>query len=284
MPGEGVVRGDTTDPSGWADQLEGVQVVVHTAAIVTMAGDPDRFWRVNVLGTRRVLEAAAAAGVARAVVLSSIVAYGFDIEGEVDETWPVRTSGAPYVDTKVATEQVALQMHASGAIDTVVVRPGDVYGPSSPPWTLAPVEELRRGRAFLPTGQGRLNPIYIDDLVDALASAIVVPGATGQVLNVTAGQPVSPLDFFTHYARMLGLAPPRQLPLSVLGPAAEAMGRVDRLRGRESHLSAFTMRYLARRGVVSGARAREILGWEPRVDLDEGFRRTEAWLHETGII
>ncbi|MDX1620163.1 MAG: NAD-dependent epimerase/dehydratase family protein [Nitriliruptorales bacterium] len=284
QPGPGVVRGDTTDPSGWSEQLDGVDVVVHTAAIVTFAGDEERFWRTNVLGTRRVLEAAAAADVRRAVVISSVVVYGFDIDGVVDEAWPVRPNGSPYVDTKVATEQVALQAHAAGEIDVVVIRPGDVYGPASPAWTLSPISELRRGRAAVPSGDGVLNLIYIDDLVAALDRAVTVPEAAGQVLNVTGGEVVSPLRFFSHYARMLGTSPPRSLPAAVLRPAAAGLRRVDELRGHDTDLSAFAIDYLTRPARISNARARRVLGWEPQVSLDEGMRRTESWLHETGII
>ncbi|MDX1658747.1 MAG: NAD-dependent epimerase/dehydratase family protein [Nitriliruptorales bacterium] len=284
QPSSGVVRGDTTDPSGWSEELDGVDVVVHTAAIVTFAGDEEHFWRTNVLGTRRVLEAATAAGVRRAVVISSVVVYGFDVHGVVDETWPVRPNGSPYVDTKVATEQVALQAHAAGDIDVVVIRPGDVYGPASPAWTLSPISELRRGRAAVPSGDGVLNLIYIDDLVTALDRAVTVPEAAGQVLNVTGGDVVSPQRFFGHYARMLGTRPPRSLPASVLRPAAAGLRRIDELRGHDTDLSAFAIDYLTRPARISNGRARRTLNWEPEIHLDEGMARTEAWLHDTGII
>ena len=66
------------------------------------------------------------------------------------EDHPIRPNGVPYVDTKVASEQVVLQAHAAGELACTVVRPGDVYGPGSRPWTFWPVEELARGRLLLP--------------------------------------------------------------------------------------------------------------------------------------
>lgn len=280
--GAEVVTGDTTEPSTWAQHLHGVDAVVHTAAIVTFDGDRDEFWRVNVLGTRRVLDAAAAAGVPRVVVLSSVVVYGFEGEGEIDESRPIRPNGSPYVDTKIATEQVALQTYAAGELEVVVVRPGDVYGPGSPPWTLAPLAELRRGRRGIPRGGGLLNPIFVDDLVEGLVAACSRPDAAGQVLNLTAGA-VPTRAYFRRLGEMVGTTPV-ELPAAVLRPAAGLLRRVDELRGRETHLSAFTIDYLARRLEVSNARARRVLGWEPRIDLDEGTRRTENWLRATGTI
>src|SRR4029077_611887 len=77
-PGRGIVAGRVEEPSGWAEALQGCDLVVHTAAVVSFAGDEAEFGRANGLGTRRVLEPAAAAGVARFVHLSSVTAFGFD--------------------------------------------------------------------------------------------------------------------------------------------------------------------------------------------------------------
>ncbi|MFC0040773.1 NAD-dependent epimerase/dehydratase family protein [Actinomadura rayongensis] len=115
VPGPGVVPGDITRPGVWQDGLKGADAVVHTAAIVSNAAGMDAQWRVNTVGTRRVLDAAVRAGVPRFVLLSSVRAFsdtGFP-DG-VTEDHPVRPDGNPYVDTKIACEQVALQAHAAG--------------------------------------------------------------------------------------------------------------------------------------------------------------------------
>ena len=78
-----------------------------TAARVSFGSRLERFWQANVAGTRRVLDAAVAAGAGRFVQLSSVVAFGFDFPDGVDERHPVRPNGVPYVDLpKVASEQV----------------------------------------------------------------------------------------------------------------------------------------------------------------------------------
>ena len=132
----------------WADALAGVDTVVHTAAIVSTVAPIDKAWEVNVLGTRKVLDAAIAAGVGRFVHLSSVAAYGFDFPENVDETYPVRVSGglSSYTDTKVNSEQVVLAAHAAGEIECVVVRPCDVYGPGSV-WIREPLALVKSGSA-----------------------------------------------------------------------------------------------------------------------------------------
>ena len=107
-PARFVVAGDIVDPSPWQAQLEGCAVVVHTAAVVSNAVPAVQQWQINVLGTRRVIEAAARAKVGRVVHLSSVRAYGdLGFPDTVEESWPLRPDGHAYVDTKVASEAVA---------------------------------------------------------------------------------------------------------------------------------------------------------------------------------
>ena len=88
--------------------------MLHTAARVSFGSGLERFWHANVAGTRHALDAAVAAGARRFLHLSSVTVFGFDFPDGVDERHPVRPNGVPYVDTKVASEQVVLQAHAEG--------------------------------------------------------------------------------------------------------------------------------------------------------------------------
>ncbi len=171
-----IVAGDVTEPGEWVDGLVGADLVIHTAALVSNAAALADGWRVNVGGTRRVVEAAAAAGVGRLVHFSSAAVYGHHRAGRVDEHEPVRLSGAVYGDTKIASEQVVLQAHAAGEISATIVRPSDVYGPGSRPWTILPVQMLRARQVLLPAhGTGSFVPVYVDDLVDGVVAAAPPP-------------------------------------------------------------------------------------------------------------
>jgi nucleoside-diphosphate-sugar epimerase len=284
-PGDGIVRGDITEPGAWQAQAARCELVVHTAAVVGMYSSPAGYWETNVRATRLALDAAVAGGAKRFLHLSSIVVHGFDFEGEVDEAAPVRPNGVHYVDTKIASEQVVLAAHAAGEIDCTIVRPGDVYGPRSRPWTTEPVRLLKARSLVLPAGgRGIHSPVYVDDLVAGIELAATFPEAAGRIFILTGPEHVSIGEFFGRYSRMLGIGAPRTAPAALARNAARAIDAAARMRGRRSEVTAAAVDYLMRRGTYSTARAREVLGYAPRHDLDAGMARTEDWLRAENLL
>ena len=128
--GAAFVEADITDREALGAALDQASLVVHTAAQVRDWGSMDEFVRVNVAGTANVLDAGAEAGADRVVHISSVVVYGYESRSEQDERAHRRTHGVPYIDTKSASDRLACR---GGAL---VIRPGDVYGPGTVPWTL----------------------------------------------------------------------------------------------------------------------------------------------------
>ena len=282
-PSIGVVLGSTTDPSGWAHHLDGVDAIIHTAAIVSMVASHDDAWKVNVLGTRRTIEAAAKAGVRRFVHLSSIMAYGFDYPDGVDETYPVRVNGCSYTDSRVTSEAVVMTAHAAGEVDATVVRPGDVIGPGSI-WVRGPIEMARKGQMVLPAGgSGVFTPIYLDNLVDAILLTLGTPAASGQVFTLSDGYGVACRDYFGRLADMAG-GRVRTLPTPVAVSVSRGAGALLRRLGQKNELSAATMLMLARTGVYSNEKARHLLGFEPQVGYDEAMSRIEVWARDEGLV
>jgi 2-alkyl-3-oxoalkanoate reductase len=283
-PGPNVTTGDVSRPGAWTNVLEGADLVVHAAAMVIESGDTATFWRVNVEGTRTVLEEAARAGVGRVLHLSSKVVHGREFLDGVDEAGPVRMTGNPYTDTKVSSEHQALMAAASGRVPVTIIRPGDVYGPHSGPWTIRPVQAMRQGIFVLfQGGRGIISPTYVDDVVDGGLAAALHPDGAGEIFHITGGVGVEASEFFGHYAGMLD-RPLRSIP----GPAASVLaGPVDvisRTLGRRSPFSPRTLEYLTHPGTYSIAKAQQMLGWEPKVSLEEGMARTRTWLIETGLV
>lgn len=276
---------DITSPGNWQGHAEGCDLVIHTAAVVGMYSSPEGYWETNVVAPRHVMDAAIAAGAKRFVHLSSIVVFGFDFEGVVDERSPVRPNGVHYVDTKIASEQVVLEAHAEGEIPCTIVRPGDVYGPGSRPWTVEPVRLLKAKQLILPDrGRGLHSPVYVDDLVDGIVRASTTPEAEGRVFILTGAEQPTIGEFFGRYCRMLGIDGPRTAPTRVVREVARAMDLAAKVRGRRSEATAAAIDYFTRRGSYSIARAREVLGYEPAHDLDAGMRKTEEWLQAEGLI
>jgi len=279
----GVLAGDTVHPESWAQALTGVEAVVHTAAIVSNAARLDDAWRVNVLGTRRVIEASAAAGVRRFLHLSSIMAFGFDFPDGVDETYPVRVCGHSYPDTRVNSEAVVLAAHAAGEIDATIVRPGDVFGPGSV-WVREPLARARARQVVLPAGgRGLLSLIHVDNLVDGILLALASPAASGRVFTLTDGYTVTCREYFGRLAALVG-AGVHTLPTSVAAPLTATAGVLLRRAGRPNELSRASMLMLSRTGTYSNLRARNELGFRPRVGYDQGMAQVEAWARCEGLV
>ena len=276
-PAAGIVAGDVAREGDWQRHAAGCDLVVHTAAVVSLRlTRPGEVWRANVLGTKHALDAAIAGGASRFLHISSVTVFGFAFPDGVDERYAVRPTGVPYADTKIASEQLVLQAHAEGRIPCTIVRPGDVYGPRSRAWAVIPVTLIRSRRFVLPSGgRGIFSPVYVDDLVAGMIAAARTPAAAGNVLTLSGGIGVPNRDFFGRYADALGMRLPT-LP----APLARAAARV----ARDPDVNPRAVDYMLRTGTYSIARARELLGWSPEVGVDEGMERTLAWLREAGLV
>ena len=280
-----VIAGDVSRPEEWQSVLNGCDLVIHTAAIVTNNVAREEAWRVNVLGTRRVLDAAIQAGAKRFVHVSSLAAMRFNVEDKADESAPVMPTGNPYVDTKIASEHVVLAAHAKGEIPCTLIRPADVYGPGSRPWTVIPVQMIQKGLFLLPAnGQGIFRAIFIDDLVNGIMLAAEKDEASGQIFILGGEVATTCETFFGYYYRMLGKGKPRTMSTSAAVTIAEAGRMVFKLLGKPTELGRGAMEMLSKKSTVSNQKAHGVLGWYPQVDLEEGMRRTEVWLREQKIL
>ncbi|MSX02007.1 MAG: SDR family NAD(P)-dependent oxidoreductase [Actinobacteria bacterium] len=270
---------DVRDAAAVEAELDGVQGLIHTAAIVGDWGSMEDFIDVNVRGTCAVLDAAEAAGVTRVVHLSSVASFGYEFPFDLPEDASPRATGAPYADTKATSDWVARRRGAA------VVRPGDVYGPGSIPWTVRPVQAIESGAFALPgKGDALMTLVYVDDLVDCVLRALVTEAAAGQAVTAWDGTPVTTAEFFGRYAQMLGQEKVRTAPLPLLELFALGSELVARARGKQPTVSREAIRYVSRKAAYPNRRATELLGWEPKVDFDEGMRRTESWLRAEGLI
>jgi nucleoside-diphosphate-sugar epimerase len=273
-------RCDITDPVQTRSALADRELVVNTAGIVREYGPREEFVAVNVDGVRNVIDAAEAAGADRVVHLASVAMWGWDFDEQFSEDEPPRPSGSPYFDTKGESELVARERGAT------VVRPGDVYGPGSIQWAVRPLEALRRRLLVLPArGEGIITPVYVDDLVDAVVRALTMPEGADRAFTVWDGRPVTTREFWMNYARMLGRDSVPRAPIGAVMPLAIVQEQVARLARRPPAVTPAALRYLSRRAPYpEPRRARELLGWEPKVSLEEGMRRTEEWFRAEGML
>jgi nucleoside-diphosphate-sugar epimerase len=286
--GVSIARGDLTDPSSLAAAVEGASHVFHCGALVTDWATTKEIAAVNVAGTRNLLEASANAGVARFIHLSTTDVYGYPDRPGVDETYNGSRFRNWYAQSKLEAEAQVRRAEARGGLATVILRPATVYGPGSKE-VVGEIAKAIRGRHMLLIDGGRpvAGLCFVENLIDAALLARRHKAAPGNAFNVTDGLPITWRQFTDDLAAGLG-APRVRLSLPyrsayLVGLALEEGYRL--LRGATgltlpALLSRQAVQVLGKSQDFSNHKARELLGWSPRVSYAEGLQATITWLHD----
>jgi nucleoside-diphosphate-sugar epimerase len=274
-------QGEITDLSLLHRFSVGLERVYHTAAIVQESGAWADFIRVNVLGADSAALAAKAAGAREFVHFSSVMVHGFDFPDGVTEDGQLDPADNPYCATKILSEEAVLRHHEPGRFDVYIIRPGDVYGPGSLPWTLRPIEMMRRNRwMYVDGARSIFNHVYIDNLLDGV-DLVLDKRASGTPFIITDGARTTAAEFFSHYERMLHKRPFPSLPRALALPLGTLAGTALRALGLPAEVNREAVRYMSRRHAYGIAKVQS-LGYQPAVSLEEGMRRTQAWLEDFG--
>lgn len=269
-----VAVGDIGPRTDWRAALAGVDRVVHLAARAHVTSDQSadplfEFRKVNVEGTLALARQAAAAGVQRVVFVSSIGVNGIRSERPFSETdTPVPVE--PYAISKLEAEEGLMRLARQTGMEVVILRPPLVYGPDAPGNFGRLLKAVRRG-VPLPLGAVRNNRrslVALDNLVDLIAICIDYPAAANQVFLAGDGEDLSTSELLRRMAAAMG-KPDRLLPVPenwlVLG--FRLLGKGDLAQRLCGSLQ------------VDISKAREQLGWNPPVSVDEGLRKaTGAFL------
>lgn len=198
-----MIAGDVTDFESVCRAARGCDVVFNCA--YDFAGDREEQKRSSLQGARSVGEAVLAEGVRRMVHLSTFSVYAPTQDGDLTETCPWPKSKHYYVSIKRETERLLMQMHKAKGLPVVVLQPTLVYGPFSPHWTVAMMQQLTNGIVPLVNGgTGYCNPIYIDDLVEAMILAASRPDVLGEAFLISGEKPVTWRDFYSAFETIIG--------------------------------------------------------------------------------
>ncbi len=262
--------------TNWSSALAGIDCVIHCAARAHVMHETEAhalaaYRSVNVGGSRRLAEQAAAQGVRRLVYLSSIKVNGETTNGLPRPFGARNNEGGfdtpspedPYGVSKWEAEQALWAVAASTGLEVVVVRPPLVYGPGAK-CNLARLLKLVRSGVPLPLGavHNRRSLIGIDNLVDLLIQCVEHPLAAGQTLFASDGEDVSTPELLRHMAAGLGRSArlmPVPLPLLRLaGRMINKQAEVERLVGSLE---------------IDSRQTRQLLNWTPPVSVSEGIRR-----------
>lgn len=270
------------NPTALLEVAGGCDVVVHLAALAHQTGSAAigqaaEFERVNVESTRLLAQSAGRLGLRRFVFLSSVAAVCSQSEVEVDEQTAARPD-SDYGRSKLLAE-VALQEELRGALtDWCILRPPLVYGPGNPGNMGRLLGLIGRGLP-LPLGaiRNRRSFIFIDNLVDALATVIRWPGELRSVFFLSDGSDFSTPQLIAALAGATG-RPARLLnvPVGLLRLLGRAGDLIERLAGVTSPIDSYSVDRLVGSMPVSGALFSRTFNWQAPVDRTAAIRRTGA--------
>ena len=270
--------GDLTDPDSVRHAVAGCEVVYHIAATYREAGQSDAaYTRVNVDGTRHVLEAALAAGVRRVVHCSTGGVHGHIANPPADENASF-APGDVYQQTKLEAERLAADVGRRSSLEVVIVRPIGIYGPGDTRF-LKMFRGIARGRfPMLGSGEVYYHLTFIDDLVRGIELAGTVPGAAGREYLLAGPEYTTLNELAETIAAELGVRPPwirfPVWPVWIAGAVCEA---ICVPLGVEPPLYRRRVDFYRKSRAFTTARARRELGYNPTIDLRTGIRRTAQW-------
>ena len=258
-------QADVLDTDAVTELARGATHIVHCAAIAgvdTVLESPVRTMRVNVIGTYNVLEAAIATqdSVERLIDFSTSEIFGthaYNVrEGQVSTIGSVGEARWTYAVSKLAGEHMAHAYHDELGLPAVTVHPFNIFGPGQIGGGAirAFIEAGLAGRDLTIHGDGSQIRAwtYVTDMVAGVLLCLEDPAAVGQAFNI--GNPRGAVTIF------------------------DLAQRIKRLTGAAGEIVFQPLHYAdVELRIPNVKKAREVLGWEPRVELDEGLSRTIAW-------
>lgn len=258
-----ILAGDITDRDSVRAAVKGCGTVFHLAALIAIPYSyqaPRSYVRANIEGTLNVMQAALETGARRVLNTSTSEVYGTARFVPITEEHPLQGQ-SPYSASKIGADKMAEAFAASYELEVVTVRPFNTFGPRQSMRAVIPTiitqclrgDEVRLG-AVTPTRD--LN--FVQNTVEGFCAAALSPNAAGQVINFGSGREISIGDLAVLIGKMLG-------------KDIRVMCEQERLRPSKSEVE---------RLLACNAKAKALLGWEPRVSLEEGLEKTLAWLQE----
>jgi nucleoside-diphosphate-sugar epimerase len=276
---------DLTDAAAVAAAAQGCEVVYHIAATYREAGQGDAaYTRVNVDGTRHVLEGALSAGSRRVVHCSTGGVHGHIEHPPANETAPY-APGDVYQRTKLEAEELARSFASRHRLEVVIARPIGIYGPGDLRF-LKMFRGIARGRfPMLGSGEVFYHLTYVDDLVRGFALCGQMPAAAGRTYILAGPEYTTLNELVGLIAAELGVQPPRlHLPVWPVWIAGALCELVCVPFGINPPLFRRRVDFYRKSRAFDTTRAREELGYNPTVDLRTGIHRTAAWYRAQGLL
>lgn len=256
-----IFPGDVRDPNGVRRAVAGMDAVFHLAALIGIPfsyHSPDLYIDTNVKGTLNILQACRDHDVGRVLVTSTSEVYGTARYVPIDELHPLQGQ-SPYSASKIGADKIAESFHLSFGLPVITARPFNTYGPRQSARAVIPtiITQILAGNRRIKLGS--LSPTrdlnYVEDTCRGFLALANCDEAIGKTVNIGSGQEISVGDLAGMIIRLMGTD-------TGIGAAEE------RIRPKESEVE---------RLLCGNRFIKELTGWQPKVSLEEGLRRTINW-------
>jgi nucleoside-diphosphate-sugar epimerase len=277
-----VVRSDLSNRAALREAVAHVTDIFHCAACSTDWAPKQAYLDANVIGTQNLLAAVQQAPrLHRFLHVSTTDIYGYP-QIPCTEEHPFVDADLPYNQTKGQAEAAVWKAHQEHGIPITIIRPATIYGPRGKDFTREIAMLLRqRLMAYIDTGTSPGGFTYVDSVVQAMLDAAASTHTIGQAYNIARGTGATWEQYVSLFAEQLGVKPPWiNLPFSAamaLAGILETFHGCLRLRGRPL-LTRHAVYLLGRNQEFPIAKAKSNFGFSPKISLEEGIRRSVAWL------
>jgi nucleoside-diphosphate-sugar epimerase len=283
--GAEVVLGSVTDEEVVRRAVDGAEIVHHLAAAFREMNVPDsHYWQVNVQGTHNVLEASLAQGVRKFIYCSTCGVHGNIDHPPGGEDAPIQPADY-YQRTKYEAEPLVREFHQRG-LPSVILRPAAIYGPGDPERFLMIFRRVARG-TFPMFGDGRTyyHPLYVDNLVDAFVRAMANGVGDGEAYLIADDQYLEIEELVKRVGRALGVdVKIPHYPVWPVVAAGHVVEKACRPFGITPPIFPRRVDWYRQNRAFKIDKARRELGYEPKVGIDEGLRRTADWYRQEGYL
>ncbi|MFQ5952795.1 MAG: NAD-dependent epimerase/dehydratase family protein [Candidatus Omnitrophota bacterium] len=274
--------GELIDPDSLKKALEGVDIVYHSAALADEWVSPEAAYKVNVEGTKNLLEAAKEKGVKRFIFVSSLAVLGMRDHHGTPADSPCCKSGDPYIDTKIDSEKMTLDYYKTYGLPVTVVRPGFVFGPRDKKFIPRILEKLKENKfIFVGSGKNKINAVYIENLINAISSAANSDQTIGQAYNVTNDSGMDIESFIYTITDVWNIKKPtKHIPKALAYLLCNALEGWARLMKSKTppFITKTRIKVLCLNLDFDIGKTREQLDYNPSISIKEGLKRTKEWM------
>lgn len=278
-------EGELSKPESLESSIMDADVVVHTAAHIGDWGPADKYRAINVIALEHLLSAVERAGrLDRWIQISSLGVYPARDHYGTDESLPPDVEGLDgYTRTKAEAEVLINHHIRERGLRACILRPGFIYGAGERHSIPRVMEKFAEGKMkFIGKGDKVLNNIYVGNLADATMLAIETDESLGETFNIRDERLVTREEYINTIADYLGKPHPSHVPEWVARLAVGPIEWIAKARGATEAplLTGARIKFMTLNLDFSIAKAKRVLGYQPRVDFREGI--IEALDYATG--